>query len=94
MPVPALFCTQWRYLTNIGSFHSATETKAEEKVFLLYFKANSSKKKQAKIRTLAAVPPVKPVQAGEGHEAVCSEKACQAQIQIVLKLSGLGVWTD
>lgn len=76
----------------MGSFHSAPGTKAEEKVFLLYFKADSSKIKQAKILTPAAVPPAKPAQAGEGHEAFHSQKASlrQAQIQIVLKLSSLG----
>jgi len=72
----------------MGSY-SAAGTKEEEKVFLLHFKDDSSKIKQAKILTPAAVPP------GDSHKTFVSEKAsvCQAQIQIVFKLSDLGGWT-
>lgn len=47
-PVPVLFCTQWSYLKNMGAFHSAPGTKAEERVFLLYFKPDPSKIKHQK----------------------------------------------
>lgn len=75
LSIPVVFCTQWSYYKNMGSSHSATGTKAEEKVFLLYFEVDSSKIKLAKILPPAAVPAVKPAQAGEGHEEFCSQKA-------------------
>lgn len=77
--------------TELLKTQSAPEIKAGEKVFLLYCNANSSKKKHTKIPD-PSLPPVKPVQAGEGHKMLSSQKTslCQAQIQVVLKLSGLG----
>lgn len=80
--------------TPIGLLQSAPEIKAEWKVFLLYFNGNSSKTKHTKF--FIPVPSVKPVQAGEGHEMLFSQKEslCQAQIRGVLRLSGLGGWTS